>query len=120
MLFYYLLAREEIMDHYKLTIYQSNSCYSLTKQPQLTWIELQDTIRQTSHIFSFIPGPRNSVFGGCGFLRKKNCIPEDVQLAAHISLTKIAYTEMVQEGNCLHDRFLFYDDGKDPPVTHYN
>lgn len=108
------------MGHYKLTIYHSNSCYSLAKQPPLTWIELQDLITHTSHVFSFIPGNRNGVFGGCGFLTKKNCIPEDVQLSAHISLTKIAYTEMVQEGNCLHNQFLFYDDGKGLPETHHN
>ena len=108
------------MDHYNLTVYHSSYHCGSAEQSQLTWIELQDKTTQKTHIFSFVPKDLNGGFGGCGYLKKKKSIPEDVQQAVHMSLTKIAFTEMVREGNCLHNRFLFYDDGNDIPPTQFN
>jgi len=106
------------MDHYRLTIYQADPGDSLPSQPVWTWIKLLDMKKQSSHIFTFIPGDHQDTLGGYGFFRKKDTIPDDVHAAADISLTKTAYTEMVQEGNCLHKQFLLYDDGKDPSLMH--
>ena len=108
------------MDHYKLTVYRSNSCNNSSNQSELTWIELLDMVEQKSHIFIFTPGEYSSFFGGCGIFRKNNCIPDDVYPAADISLTEKAYIEMVKEGNWLHNQFLIYDDGTDLPLAHYS
>ncbi len=98
------------MDQYKLTVYTSTT--DKLHHPELTWIELLDTGKRSSHIFNFIPGKiHTSMFGNCGFFCKKSEIPSNVCTKADISISKSTFHAMVKEGQSLHNRFLFYDDG---------
>lgn len=108
------------MDQYKLTVYESLDHNQSSEQPNLTWIELLDMKRETSHIFSFIPGNQLGVLGGCGLFKKNNTIPSNVHTSIRMSLSETTFTEMVKEGNCLHNQFILYDDGKEVQVANFN